>query len=189
MEHKPHICRTLFTSMFMLSAFTFGGGFVIIPLMRKKFVEELHWLEEQEMLDAVAMAQSSPGAVTVNVAVQLGDRLAGLRGVLAAVLGTLLPPLILLCAVSYFYDAFRASPVISAFLKSMQAAVAAVIAFAMLSLAKPIAARRRPLELVMMIGAFIAGCVLRVNVVVILLFCGLLGALLAWRGRKDHDAA
>ena len=64
--------RKLFTSTFQLSAFTFGGGFVIIPLMRKKFVDELGWIEEQEMLDLTAIAQSSPGPIAVNASILVG---------------------------------------------------------------------------------------------------------------------
>ena len=59
-DEKKQIYKKLFVSTFQLSACTFGGGFVIIPLMRKKFVEELHWIEEQEMMDLTAIAQSSP---------------------------------------------------------------------------------------------------------------------------------
>ena len=67
---------TLFLSTFQLSAFTFGGGFVIIPLMRKKFVEKLKWIDEQEMLDLTAIAQSSPGAIAVNASILVGYRVA-----------------------------------------------------------------------------------------------------------------
>ena len=71
-------CRTLFTSMLTISAFTFGGGAVIIPMMRKKMVEDLGWLSEEDLLDIIAIAQSSPGAVSVNVAAQIGHRIAGM---------------------------------------------------------------------------------------------------------------
>ncbi len=71
-EKKRRICWTLFRSTFQLSAFTFGGGFVIVPLMRRKFVEGLHWLEEQEMVDIAAIAQSSPGAIAVNASILVG---------------------------------------------------------------------------------------------------------------------
>ena len=83
----------LFSSTFCLSAFTFGGGYIIIPLMRKKFVEELHWIEEQEMLDLSAIAQSSPGAIAVNAAILVGYRIAGIPGALVTICGTILPPL------------------------------------------------------------------------------------------------
>lgn len=85
--------RKLFLSTFELSACTFGGGFVIIPLMRKKFVEELGWIEEEEMLDLTAIAQASPGAIAVNASIMLGYHIAGIPGAILAVLGTVLPPI------------------------------------------------------------------------------------------------
>ena len=72
--------KKLFFSTFELSACTFGGGFVIIPLMRKKFVEELGWIEEDEMMDLTAIAQSSPGAIAVNASILVGYHVAGFPG-------------------------------------------------------------------------------------------------------------
>src|SRR5450756_690699 len=103
MEKNLKFYWKLFTSTFSLSAFTFGGGFVIIPLMRKKFVNELHWIEEIEMLDMTAIAQSSPGAIAVNASILVGYRLAGVFGALVTVFGTVLPPLIILSVISLFY--------------------------------------------------------------------------------------
>ena len=87
MENSKSKYLTLFLSTLQLSAFTFGGGFVIIPLMRKKFVEKLHWLDEQEMMDFAAIAQSSPGAIAVNASILIGYRIAGLPGALVTVAG------------------------------------------------------------------------------------------------------
>ena len=97
----------LFISTFSLSMFTFGGGYVIVPLMRKKFVKELGWIEEQEMLDLTAIAQSSPGAMAVNASILVGYRVAGVTGAFVAIVGTVLPPLIILSVISLFYTAFR----------------------------------------------------------------------------------
>ena len=72
MKNNRSLCLTLFLSMLRISAFTFGGGFVIIPLMRQRFVEKLGWISEEDMLDMIAIAQSSPGAVSLNIGVQLG---------------------------------------------------------------------------------------------------------------------
>ena len=91
--------RTLFLSTFQLSACTFGGGFVIIPLMRKKFVEEFHWIGEQEMMDLTAIAQASPGAIAVNASILVGYHAAGIPGAMVTVLGTVLPPLIIIYAI------------------------------------------------------------------------------------------
>ena len=99
-KHSGKDYLTLFTSTFTLSAFTFGGGFVIIPLMRKKFVEQLHWIDEEEMMDLTAIAQSSPGAIAVNASILVGYRVAGVPGALVTVLGTVLPPLIILSIIS-----------------------------------------------------------------------------------------
>ena len=128
MRDKKRIYRKLFTSTFYLSAFTFGGGYVIIPLMKKKFVDDLQWIEKDEMLNFAAIAQSSPGAVAVNAAILLGYRIAGIPGALVTILGTVLPPLLILSVISFFYAAFRDNAVVNAVLKGMQAGVTAVIA-------------------------------------------------------------
>ena len=86
----------IFLSTLYLSAFTFGGGYVIITLLKQKFVDELHWIDNDEMLDLVAIAQSSPGAIAVNGAIVVGYKLAGIPGVLVSVLGAVLPPFIIL---------------------------------------------------------------------------------------------
>ena len=118
---------TLFISTFTLSAFTFGGGYVIVPLMRKKFVETLGWIDEEEMLDLIAIAQSAPGPIAVNSSIIIGYRLAGIPGALVTTFGTVLPPMVILSAISQFYTAFRDNVVVSLVLKGMGIGVAAVI--------------------------------------------------------------
>ena len=76
--NRKHVLWKLFVSTLYLSAFTFGGGYVIVTLMKEKFVDELHWMEEDEMLDLIAIAQSAPGAIAVNGAIVVGYKLAGL---------------------------------------------------------------------------------------------------------------
>ena len=112
-ESKGHVYRKLFFSTLKLSACTFGGGFVIIPLMRQRFVEQLGWIEEQEMLDLIAIAQSSPGAIAVNASILVGYHVAGVPGALLTVLGTVLPPLIILSVISLFYQAFRDNAIVN----------------------------------------------------------------------------
>ena len=99
--------KKLFLSTFKLSACTFGGGFVIVPLMKKRFVEELGWIGEDEMLDMIAIAQSSPGAIAVNASILVGYHVAGFPGAMITVLGTVLPPLIIISIISLFYQTFR----------------------------------------------------------------------------------
>lgn len=167
----------LFTSTFYLSAFTFGGGYVIIPLMKKKFVDDLDWIDETEMLNLAAIAQSAPGAVAVNASILLGYRIAGIKGALITVLGTVLPPLIILSVISIGYAAFRDNVVVNAVLKAMQAAVAAVICDVVITMGSGVLKEKQVIPTIVMFGAFIANYFFGVNVIVIVLACGALGVL------------
>lgn len=184
---KFKICSTLFFSMFRISAFTFGGGYVIIPLIRKQFVEKLEWISEEEMLDIIAMSQSSPGAVSMNVAAQIGHRKAGVWGTLAAVFGTVIPPFVWICLISLFYDVFRTSPLIDAFLRSMQPAVAAVIFAAGISMLKPLQQKKKSSVWLLFAVALALG-LSGVNVVWILLCGALFGVLTTIWEVKRHVA-
>lgn len=184
----------LFSSTFSLSAFTFGGGFVIIPLMRKKFVEDLSWIDEEEMLDLTAIAQSSPGAIAVNASILIGYRLDGFKGALITVFGTVLPPLIILSVISLFYTAFRDSLIVGYVLRGMQAGVAAVIADVVLTMSADILKEHHIQPVIILVIAFAATAILHVNVILIILICGVIGALNVLmghrvKGRVQHDAA
>lgn len=174
---------TLFTSMLYISAFTFGGGSVIIPLMRKKVVKDLGWLTEEEMLDIIAIAQSSPGAVSVNVAAQIGFNTAGVPGMLIAAFATILPPFFWIVLVSLFYDSFRASPFVDAVLRSMQPVVAGVILCAAVDMLMSIR-RRLPASGWLLFAAALGLGLLGVNVIWILLAGGVIGACISLRGGK-----
>ena len=149
-KNNVHLLRSLFLSTFYLSAFTFGGGYVIVTLMKRKFVDELHWIDEDEMLDLVAIAQSAPGAIAVNGAIVVGYKLAGLLGALVAILATILPPFVIISAISFFYELFRDSFVISTLLAGMQAGVAAVIASVVWDMGGGIVKQKSALSLVIM---------------------------------------
>lgn len=157
---------TLFLSTFQLSAFTFGGGFVIIPLMRKKFVEKLKWIDEQEMLDLTAIAQSSPGAIAVNASILVGYRVAGVPGALLTVLGTILPPLIIISVISMFYAAFRDNTIVNMAMNGMLAGVAAVICDVVLTMGGSVLRQKRVLPVLVLVGSFAAARFWGVNIMV-----------------------
>lgn len=167
----------LFCSTFYLSAFTFGGGYIIVPLMKKKFVADLHWIEEEEMMDLVAIAQSSPGAIAVNASIIIGYRIAGISGALITMFGTVLPPLIIISVISTFYVAFRDNLIVSAVLKGMQSGVAAVIIDVVISMTTNIIKGKQLISILTMVGAFIASFVFKVNVAWIILICGVIGVI------------
>lgn len=182
---------TLFKSMFVLSAFTFGGGFVIVSLMKKKFVEELKWMDEDEMLDVTAITQSAPGPLPVNASVIIGYRMAGIVGSLTAVLGTILPPMIIISIISVFYEQFCANPYIAAALQVMRAGVAAVIFDVVINLAGNVLKTKRALYIAMMMIGFAAACLLDVSAMIVILTClgiGLLDLFLTF-GKKKKEAA
>ena len=181
---------TLFRSMFILSACTFGGGFVIVSLMKKKFVEELKWLEEDEMLDVTAITQSAPGPLPVNASVIIGYRMAGVAGSLTAILGTILPPMVIISVISLFYEQFRTNPYVATALQVMRAGVAAVIFDVVINLAQNVWNTKRILYIAMMIIAFAAAYLLDVSAMIVIFAClgiGLVDLLLTYRKKRKGE--
>ena len=179
----------LFLATLYISTFTFGGGFVIVTFMKRKFVDSLKWLSEEEMLDFAALAQASPGAIAVNAAILVGWRVCGFAGMVVAVLGTILPPMVILSVISLFYTAFAANRWVALALKGMQAGVAAVILDVACGLGAKVAKERSALSLALMAGAFLANFVFDVNVIFIILAAALAGVgKTLWLRRKGAGA-
>lgn len=174
---KSRLLLKLFISTLYISAFTFGGGFVIITLMKKKFVDELHWIEEDEMLDLTAIAQSSPGAIAVNAAILVGYRIAGGVGMLVAILGTIIPPMVILSTISVFYTAFRDNQIVALLLAGMQAGVAAVIMEVVYTLGRNVLKEKSILAVLIMVGAFVAVRFLGINIIYVILTAGVIGVV------------
>lgn len=187
MERKSKILKKLFISTFYLSMFTFGGGYVIVTLLKDKFVDQLHWIDEEEMLDLVAIAQSSPGAIAVNGSIVVGYKLAGIPGVLFSVLGAILPPMIILSLISQFYDAFRSNLIVSAMLRGMTAGVAAVIASVVYDMGSKIIRDKKWVNVAVMFLSFVAGYFYGVNVVLIILVVAAFGAARTLLAQKREE--
>ena len=179
----------IFLSTLYLSAFTFGGGYVIITLMKQKFVDELHWIDDDEMLDMVAIAQSSPGPIAVNGAVIIGYKLEGIAGVLSAVLGAVLPPFVILTVISMFYSAFRNLFVVQSLLTGMKAGVSAVILSVVYDMAAGVVKGKDWVNIAVMILAFAATYFGKVNVVFVILITIAFGAVRTiWREKRGTKA-
>ena len=177
MNQRLRLLRKLFLSTLYLSAFTFGGGYVIITLMKQKFVDHYHWIEEEEMLDLVAIAQSSPGAIAVNGAIVIGYKLAGPLGALVAIVGTVLPPFVIISLLSLCYETFQGLYAVQKILEGMQAGVGAVIAAVAWDMGRGVVEERDTVSTVILIASFVASCFLEINVVYIILICGVLGVV------------
>lgn len=164
----------LFTSTFLLSAFTFGGGFVIIPLMRKKFVKELKWIDDEEMLDLVSIAQSSPGALTINASIIIGYKVRGIKGALISTLGSVLPPLIIISIIAVFYEVFITNPLVLKVLMAMNIGIAAILIDVVTDLFIDVLKDFKWYALFVTTAVFIAS-LFKVNIIIIIISGGLLG--------------
>ena len=185
MQQTRKILWVLFRSTFQISAFTFGGGYVIVPLMKKKFVDDLGWLNEKETLDYIAIAQSSPGAVAVNASILLGYRIAGVAGAIVAILGTILPPMIILSVISLFYEAFQTNPIVNAALGTMRAGVAAVIVSVVFDLGRSIVREKNWMPVFVLLLVFTAVYFLKINIMLVILVCAAFGiAQIYFIGKK-----
>lgn len=184
---RMRVLLKLFFSMLYISAFTFGGGFVIVTLMKKKFVNELHWIDDSEMLDMVALAQSSPGAIAVNAAILVGWKVAGFAGMLAAVLGTILPPMFILSIVSFFYAAFAKNQYVALVLGGMQAGVAAVILDVVIGLGGNVIKSRSWMLIALMLVTYVANSILGINVMLIILAVVAIG-IIRWLLKRGKEA-
>lgn len=188
MENRKNVLWKIFISTLYLSAFTFGGGYVIVTLMKKKFVDEYHWIEEDEMLDLVAIAQSSPGAIAVNGAIVVGYKLAGVIGAIVAIIATIIPPFVIISLISVFYELFKTNTIVALMLEGMQAGVGAVIAAVTVEMAIPVIKERNCFSIAIMIAAFVATCFFNVNVIYVVLTCIAIGIVETFVNRKRGNA-
>lgn len=129
---------TLFWTCVKIGAFTFGGGWAMISIIQREVVDKYHWIEKEEFLDLLAVAQSMPGILAVNIAVTVGDNLRGLRGSLVAALGTILPCFLIILAIAMFLtpELITSNEVLSAIFKGIRPAVVALIVAPVITSAK-----------------------------------------------------
>lgn len=176
----------LFKTFFLISTFCFGGGYVIIPLIRRELVEKHHFLDECELMDLYAMAQSAPGAIAVNSSALIGYKLGGKSGALLCCLGTILPPFIAISVVAYFYTAVLHSVIVNKLLAGMAIGVAAVMISFMLDLIKIVWKEKCALLLSLIVVSFVAAEFFKINVALILIFSAIVAPIrLLWIKKED----
>lgn len=168
----------LYTNL-LISAFTFGGGYVVIPMMRKYYVEKKQYLSEDELLEAAAIAQSVPGAIAVNLAVACAYRIKGKKGALLAMIASVLPAFVILSIISTCYEAFRSNPYITAALRGMEAGVAAIMIDVVLTMMQTIYKEKVWHTTLLIPLAFLAVYVFQIHVAIVLIGSVILSLL--WR--------
>lgn len=174
----------LFLTFMKIGAFTFGGGYAMIPLIQKETVEKRKWISDKDMLDIVAIAESTPGPIAINSATFVGSKICGTAGALAATIGVVLPSFVIIYAISFILKEFEdAKAVVYAF-RGVRAGVLALILKALISMYKQCP---KGLFSYIIIGAsFIAAALCGINVMLVIAVCAAAGIIytFAAAGRK-----
>ena len=133
---KSKMLLTLFLTLFKIGAFTFGGGYAMLALLENEFVSKKKWMEKEEFLDMVAIAESTPGPIAINCATYIGYKQAGVLGSACATLGVVLPSFIIIYVISLFLDAFLTFKLVGYAFRGIQAGVVYLILSAGLKMLK-----------------------------------------------------
>lgn len=178
----------LFSANLFISAFTFGGGYVVVPMVRRFFVVKKQYFSEEDLINMAAIAQSAPGAIAINLSALAGFKVAGTTGALISCLAAITPPLVILTVISAFYKIFVSSTVITAVLKGMEAGAAALMVDIIIDMCALILKKKSPLLFAIIPLSFTANFVFGINVVLILVFCCLLCILQAFlqKGKRKE---
>lgn len=172
------IILLLFLSMLKIGCFAFGGGYAIIALLENEFISKRKWIDHDEFMDVVAIAESTPGPIAINVATYIGYKLKGFLGAVIATVGMCMPSFVIMYLVSLFYDRFMEVPLVSAAFKGIQICVVYLIASAAFKMLKKM--KKTPLN----IAVFSVTCIgmilctlfdIRISSVWFILFAGILG--------------
>ncbi len=166
--------KELFLTFLKIGAFTFGGGYAMLPLIQREIVEQKHWLTEEEMLDIVAVAESTPGPLAVNCATFVGSKTAGVGGAFAATGGVVLPSFAIMLLISHLLSWVEQARIVQFAFQGIRAGVLVLIGSALISLYRQ--SRKGLFDYLVMAGAF-AAAVLGVNTVLVLIICAVLGCI------------
>lgn len=124
---KGNLYWQLFTTFFKIGGFTFGGGWAMIPLIEREVVDKYRWIEKEEFLDELAVAQSLPGILAVNISVLVGNKLRGLKGSIVAATGSILPSFVVILLIAIFFSQIYNNPTVASIFKGIRPAVVALI--------------------------------------------------------------
>lgn len=165
--HKPVTLFDLFFVFFKIGAFSFGGGFAMIPIIQREIVDNHRWMVLKEFIDMIAITQSAPGAVAVNSAVFTGYKLKGLKGAAACLLGTVLPSFLLILAIAVFLTTQGESPLLEKFFSGVRPAIVALILGAGLSMGQT--SSNAAFDVVLALTALILLVVFRIHPILLII--------------------
>lgn len=131
-----NIYLQIFSSFAKIGAFTIGGGYAMIPLIQKEVVEKKRWIDEEDFMDVLAISQSAPGLLAVNISIFLGYKLRGIKGSTVATLGSVLPSFLIILLIAMFFTGYQDNPVVIKIFKGIRPVVVALIAVPVVNMAK-----------------------------------------------------
>ena len=173
MDSKAKRILTLFLTFFKIGAFTFGGGYAMIPLIQREIVEKHGWMNDEDILDIFAIAESTPGPIAINSATFVGYRAAGVLGSVCATLGVVLPSFVIILLLSFVLRQFQELRAVQYAFAGIRAGVLALLIKALINMYKK-SPKGWPAYVVMG-GSFVLTAFLKVNILVIILACAVFG--------------
>lgn len=183
---NPYMVGKIFLSFLKIGAFTFGGGYAMIPLIQKEVVEKEKWITDEEILEIIAIAESTPGPIAVNAATFIGYKTAGFSGAFFATLGVILPSFLIIAAVSYVLRQFESIKAVQYAFQGIRAGVLALIVKALVSMYKQ--CPRNRFSYAIAIIAFLSVAVFQKNVLIVIILCAIIGlaySIMAERRKKN----
>lgn len=186
MKQSKNIYVWLLATNLFISAFTFGGGYIVVPMVRRFFVIKRRYFTEEDLINMAAIAQSTPGAIAINLSALAGYKVAGIMGVFISCFAAIIPPLVILGLVSAFYKIFISNMVIAAILKGMEAGVAALMVDLIADMCSMILKKKSFFFSIIIPLSFIANFVLGINVALILLVCCFLCVLQVFYKKRKN---
>ncbi len=173
--NKYKLAWELFCTFFRIGAFTFGGGYAMIPLIQTETVEKKKWISDNDILEIVAIAESTPGPIAINSATFVGYRVAGVLGSACATLGVVLPSFVIILIISFVLKEFAHLTAVKYAFEGIRAGVLALIIKSLIKMYKQVP--KNAFSYVVLAAAFVAAAFTNVNVIVIIALCALFGVL------------
>lgn len=174
-EKRKRNLWPLFATFFRIGAFTFGGGYAMIPLIQKEMVENKKWISDEDILEIVAIAESTPGPIAINTATFVGYRVGGFWGALCATMGVVIPSFLVISVIAFFLRQFQDYKGVQYAFWGIRAGVLALILKALWSMYK--SAPKGWVSYVIMAAAFILVAIFDVNILFVIIGCALFGLI------------
>lgn len=183
-DHKIYLL--LFVSFLKIGAFTFGGGYAMIPLIQKEAAEKRKWITDREILEIIAIAESTPGPIAINAATFVGYRTAGFWGAFCATMGVVLPSFLIIALVSFVIRQFENLQVVQYAFRGIRVGVLALIAKAFVSMYRQCPKNR--ISYVIAVFSFLAVAAVQINVLFVIVICAVMGLVYSFmaEGREKN---